>query len=96
MKKVMPMVALLAMAFMGALPPASADSYVIAGGVGTKITTLPYTIRTPGFYYLAQNLTYTAIPGNAVTVQADDVTLDLMGFSLTGVGKTNRRYSALR
>jgi hypothetical protein len=54
-------------------------------GVGTKITTLPYTISQPGFYYLSGNLTYSG-SGNAITVSADDVTLDLMGFSLTNSG----------
>ena len=84
-------IAFLAVAFMCALPKASADSYVIPGsGVGTKISHVPYTITTPGFYYLAQNLTIAPIAGNvAITVEADDVTLDLMGFALSGVGKSN-------
>jgi hypothetical protein len=64
------------------------DMYVVAvGGVGTKINTVPYTISAPGFYYLGGNLTNT---GNtsAITITADDVTLDLMGFKLTGGGGT--------
>jgi parallel beta-helix repeat protein len=90
MKKVMAMVALMAVAFMGALLTANADSYVIASGVGTKISRVPYTITTPGFYYLAQNLTIAPIAGNvAITVEADNVTLDLMGFVLSGVGKSD-------
>jgi hypothetical protein len=38
---------------------ADGDFYVIAGGggVGTKISSLPYTITKPGFYYLAGNVT---------------------------------------
>jgi hypothetical protein len=64
------------------------EFYVIAAGptaVGTKITSLPYTISTPGFYYLTGNLSYSGIfPG--ITVNSDDVTLDLMGFSLSGPG----------
>jgi parallel beta-helix repeat protein len=88
MKKGMALVAFLAMALMGAIPTASADSYVIAGGVGTKISYVPYTISSPGFYYLAQNLTLAPVNANAITVQADNVTLDLMGFALSGVGKT--------
>lgn len=62
---------------------ADGDFYVVAGGggVGTKITSLPYTINSPGFYYLGGNLTYSGT-SEAITVNADDVTLDLMGFSL--------------
>ncbi len=64
------------------------EFYVIAGGataVGTKITSLPYTISSPGFYYLTGNLSYTG-SGNGITVSSDDVTLDLMGFRLSGPG----------
>ena len=71
-------------------PPATDAIHIPVGAVaGTKITSVPCTITVPGFYYLAQNLTYAPIPGNAITVQADNVTLDLMGFSLSGVGKTS-------
>lgn len=64
---------------------ADGDFYVIAsgGGVGTKITSLPYTVTAPGFYYLSGNLTPTS--GNGITVNTDDVTIDLMGFCLTGI-----------
>jgi hypothetical protein len=55
---------------------------VVAGGVGKKITSLPYTISEPGFYYVTKNLTLAS--GHGITVNADDVTIDLMGFSLTG------------
>jgi hypothetical protein len=68
---------------------ANDDFYVIAGGgtpVGTKITSVPCTISAPGFYFLGGNLTY-AGQSDAITITADDVTLDLMGWSLTG--KTN-------
>ena len=66
---------------------ADGDFYVIAGGsgVGTRITSVPYEIKNPGFYYLSGNLTYSGST-NAITVSADDVTLDLMGFSLTNSG----------
>jgi hypothetical protein len=60
---------------------ADGDFYVIAGGgrVGTRITSVPYTINAPGFYYLEGDLN-TGL--TAITVNADHVTIDLMGFSL--------------
>jgi hypothetical protein len=67
------------------------DFYVVAGGgqpVGTKITSLPaggLSLSSPGFYFLAGTLSYSG-SGNAITIGADDVTLDLMGFSLIGPG----------
>ena len=68
--------------------PALADDgfYVIAGRYtpGTKITNLPYTINAnaPGYYYLTRNLTSTGSDG--ITVNANNVTIDLMGFNLSG------------
>lgn len=69
---------------------ARADFYVVGGGgppVGTRITSVPYTITQPGFYYFGKNLTYNG-SGIAITIDADNVTLDLMGFSLTQGGVT--------
>jgi hypothetical protein len=67
---------------------ADGEFYVIAGGggVGTKISSLPYTISTPGFYYLSKDL---STNGAGITVNASHVTIDLMGFSLVGADKTN-------
>jgi hypothetical protein len=77
--------------------PALADFYVIAGGgaPGTKITVLPYTISAPGFYYLGANFNYTG-GAPAITVNADGVTLDLMGFRLTGNGANKGIYMSAR
>jgi len=64
----------------------SADFYVIpAGGrgVGTKLSSLPTTISTPGFYSLTGDLNS---EGSGITVNADNVTIDMMGFSLIGPG----------
>jgi parallel beta-helix repeat protein len=74
--------------------PVRADFYVVstAAAVGTRISSLPCTITAPGFYYLAGDLSMTASfgPNSAITVNADNVTIDLMGFSLacTGSGDT--------
>jgi hypothetical protein len=86
------LMALVGMVLLNAGPiMADGDFYVIAVGrteaVGTKITTLPYTISTPGLYSLGKNLAYASDTGDAITVNASDVTLDFMGFSLTGPGR---------
>jgi len=47
------------------------------------ITSLPYTISASGSYYLTGNLSST---GSGITVNADDVTIDLMGYRLIGPG----------
>lgn len=64
-----------------------ADFYVVAGsrGVGIKINALPYTITSSGFYYIAKDLSCAA-GSHGITITADNVTLDLMGFSLIGPG----------
>ena len=87
MKRVVGLMALLIVVLT--VTPATADFYVIAGGgrLGTAITALPYTITSPGLYYLSNNLTSSETSNNAITVNADDVTIDLMGFCLTGPGK---------
>jgi hypothetical protein len=72
------------------LSPAAAlaDGDIYAGGpYGTKITSVPYTINAPGAYYLGGNLTY-AGNSNGITVNADNVTLDLMGFTLAYTGSS--------
>ena len=74
-------------------PPAMSNFYVVAGsrGIGTKIQSLPYTISNPGFYYIAKNLSCAA--GNhGITIAADNVTIDLMGFTLTGPGNSGSSH----
>ena len=55
---------------------ADGEFYVIAGGggVGTKITSLPYTISKSGFYYLAGDLTSAS---SGITVDVDNVTIEI-------------------
>ncbi len=50
----------------------------------TPISSLPYTISSPGSYYLTKNLTGVASQ-HGIVIEADDVTLDLNGFTLRGV-----------
>src|SRR4051812_43542716 len=47
------------------------------------IDSLPFTIAQSGSYYLTQNLQFSATTGHAITVTASDVTIDLMGFTLS-------------
>jgi parallel beta-helix repeat protein len=42
---------------------------------------LPLSITSPGSYYLAENI---LAGGDGISIEADDVTIDLMGFSLRG------------
>ena len=52
----------------------------------TPISSLPFVITEPGSYYLTSNLTLEATDQNGIEVEANDVTLDLMGFGLFGAG----------
>jgi parallel beta-helix repeat protein len=87
MKRQLWVLLLVAAALGLAQPVWSDDLYVVisGGGVGTPITSVPYTISQPGFYYLKGNLTSSAA-GHAITINSSNVTLDLMGFTLTGPG----------
>lgn len=68
---------------------ALAGFYVISvpQGVGTEITSIPYTISDPGYYYLGKNLHMADDSGDAISIEADDVTVDFNGFVLSGPGK---------
>jgi hypothetical protein len=47
------------------------------------ISSLPFTISSPGSYYCTGNLHFTATTGDAITVSVGNVTIDLMGFTLS-------------
>ena len=49
----------------------------------TAISSLPFVINTAGSYYLTGNLSG-AIGQDGITVNADDVTIDLNGFTISG------------
>jgi hypothetical protein len=63
-------------------PPSSSDGVRLPG---TPIDHIPYTISTPGNYYLTRNLAL-ATSGDGITIAADDVAIDLMGFTIAGPG----------
>ena len=50
----------------------------------STIDIVPVTIDTPGHYCLNGNLTFSNARGTAITINSDDVTLDLQGFELRG------------
>jgi hypothetical protein len=54
-------------------------------GVRTEINSLPYVIAAPGSYYLSGDL-FMPGPGPGITIFASNVTIDLMGFGLFGIG----------
>jgi hypothetical protein len=86
MKRVPWLLALLGVLLLSAVPVLADDGfYVIPVGrpsVGIKITSLPYTISTPGYYYFTGNLSHGGSAG--IVINTDNVTLDLMGFALIG------------
>ncbi|MFN2622346.1 MAG: hypothetical protein ABR611_05820 [Chthoniobacterales bacterium] len=49
----------------------------------TAIESVPFNITQSGSYYLTKNLNFSAASGNAITITVSNVTLDLMGFTLS-------------
>jgi hypothetical protein len=74
--------------FVGALallPLANTNAWEVATNVpATAIDSLPYTISSPGNYYLTKDLTTSLSAGAAITITASGVTLDLNGRTLHG------------
>jgi parallel beta-helix repeat protein len=64
-------------------PPSSTMKSLDVVEPRIPVASLPFTISQPGSYYLTGNLTM-AGAGNGITIAADNVTLDLGGFSLEG------------
>lgn len=58
---------------------------------GTPIAAddLPLTIDQGGLYYFTENISYTTPTQSAITITADNVTIDLRGFTLSGPGKSS-------
>lgn len=63
-------------------PPGPTDGVLEPG---TPIASLPFTITAPGYYYLTRNLTGSS-GEDGIEINVSNVTLDLKGFSLQGVG----------
>ncbi|MBC8413089.1 right-handed parallel beta-helix repeat-containing protein [bacterium] len=64
-------------------PPASTMKTLDEVEPRTPISSLPYIVTTAGSYYLTSNLTST---GKGIDINVDNVTIDLMGFTMTGPG----------
>lgn len=65
-------------------PPAPTMRTLLQIEPRTPISSLPFSITAPGSYFLATNLI--GLSGtNGVTISSSSVTLDLRGFTLTGV-----------
>jgi parallel beta-helix repeat protein len=61
-------------------------SQVIAAAGGdsrTPISSIPFVITEPGSYYMIGNLTNSTANSNGITIDADNVSLDLGGFTLS-------------
>lgn len=52
----------------------------------TIITTIPYTISSPGYYELGSNISSTNSNFSAITINSDNVTLDLKNYTLSNSG----------
>jgi parallel beta-helix repeat protein len=52
----------------------------------TSTTVFPINITVPGSYRLASDLKVTSLTADSIDIRADDVTLDLNGFSIIGPG----------
>ncbi len=58
-----------------------------AGDGQIDIAEIPYTISSSGSYIVVDDLTTTATDTNGITIDADNVTLDLNGHAIIGAGK---------
>jgi len=75
-------------------PPAAPGPTDGVRAPGTPISSLPFAITQPGSYYLTRNLSVAS--GVGITIDADDVTLDLMGFTLSGPGSNSASHGITR
>lgn len=52
----------------------------------TPINSVPTTISSPGRYFLTMNLSSNNSSKNAITIEADDVTIDFQDHTISGLG----------
>jgi hypothetical protein len=57
--------------------------------LGTVINSLPYTITKGGVYYLSRNINYEALSGTAISINTDNVVIDLNHYQLTALSGSN-------
>ncbi|MFC1605048.1 right-handed parallel beta-helix repeat-containing protein [Planctomycetota bacterium] len=72
---------------------------VLESGISLQaqlISSVPLTISQSGSYYLDQNMTHTNRYTNAIQVNADNVTIDLAGYSLIGPSSSSGTSSGIR
>ena len=76
------------------LPFASANAYETGTNSpgATAIVALPFTISSPGNYYLATDLSTVLPAGAAITIEASGVILDLNGRTLSNTTVSNTAY----
>ncbi len=60
------------------------------------INSAPYTISAPGHYCLARDVAYASATGNAITIDADQVVLDLRGYAIGGSAGTGTTAVGVR
>ncbi len=63
--------------------PLANNIHITKATTPTMITSLPYTITTPGVYVLSSNL---STSGDGILVESDDVVIIGNGFTITGSG----------
>jgi hypothetical protein len=66
--------------------------------LGTQITQamMPYTITVPGHYYLCESVTASTIFNGTITINANDVYLNLNGFTVTNTSGAAIASSGIR
>ncbi len=86
----LPSIALLGLlgALAWAKPAHAAESYENCTGF---ITSLPTVVSTPGTWCLNQNLTTSLATGNAITIAANNVTIDCNDFAMSDTAGLNNR-----
>jgi|SRR6516162_4547129 3-dehydroshikimate dehydratase len=82
--------------WLSLLQLATANAWETASGIGgNPIASVPFSISAPGRYFLVTNLTYALTTGAAITINADEVILDLNGTSLHGPPGSNSATGVL-